>query len=306
MGKKKTAIVGDFLSEEDQQKQERMRRQKEAEHAARLASESRQASKAAEAKQPTAEKAKTHVAGQKGGERVKDLSAEIMAEAEEVERKTREAQAAAAGETKKTETIRRHRGSLGRGKIYQAAKSKVENKYYSISEALKLLRDISYTKFTPTVEVHLTVTQPGNSASVDLPYSTGKTKRIALADDTTIADIEKGLINFDVLLASPAQMPKIVRLAKVLGPRGLMPNPKNGTIVDDPQAAAKKLADSATVLLKTEKSAPIIHTVAGKLSQNDEELSANIRVLLAAFGNDLTKATLKSTMSPGIKLELPR
>ncbi len=287
MGKKRTAVVGDLLSEEDLQKQERQKRQKEAAKAAKMA-----------AKTHVEEATTTHVPGQKGGERVKDLSTEMLAEAEAVRQKEQEATQPAPETVKKPKVIRE------RGKIYKAARSKVETKDYPLPEALKLLRDISYAKMDATVELHLNLTEKNQSANVELPFSTGKTKKIAVANDQTLEKIEKNQIDFDILVASPSQMAKLVKFAKTLGPRGLMPNPKNGTIADNPEETAKKMAASATVSLKTDKDSVAVHTTLGKLSQKDEEILANIKAVLSAFSLKLKNATLKSTMSPGIKISL--
>lgn len=190
-----------------------------------------------------------------------------------------------------------------RGKSYQAAKSKVDvTKVYATSDAIKLLREVSLTKFDATVELHLVLKEKGVSKEVELPHSTGKTRKIAIADDATIAKIESGQIDFDVLYASPEQMGKLVKFAKILGPRGLMPNPKTGTIVTDPAAAIKKIS-AKSLVLKTEKDAPLIHTVVGKLSMTDVQLAANISAIFNCLSN-ISKAILKSTMSPGIKLLL--
>ncbi|KKU78514.1 MAG: 50S ribosomal protein L1, partial [Candidatus Amesbacteria bacterium GW2011_GWA2_47_70] len=172
---------------------------------------------------------------------------------------------------------------------------------------IKLLRDVSLTKFDATVELHLVLKEKGLSKEIELPHPTGFARRVAIADDATMAKIAAGKIDFDVLLASPADMPKLVKYAKVLGPRGLMPNPKNGTIVDNPAATAKKLAGSNTISVKTEKDAPLIHTVVGKLSMTDVQLIDNTSVILNSLFpkesiSQISKAVLKSTMSPAIKL----
>lgn len=190
-----------------------------------------------------------------------------------------------------------------RSKAYLAAKKQVDvNKNYSLDDGLKLLHSISISKTNDTVELHINVKEPGLSREVTLPHPTGKSKSIAVANDETLTQIESGKTNFDVLLASPAQMAKLVKFAKVLGPRGLMPNPKNGTVVADPEAKAKILASSNVVTLKTEKDTPVIHTIAGKLSMNDELLTKNINAILTALSGKTTKVVLKSTMSPAIKL----
>lgn len=188
-----------------------------------------------------------------------------------------------------------------RSKAYVSAKTKVDPfKTYPLNAALKLLREVSLAKFDGTVELHLITKEAGSSFNLDLPHSTGKAKIIAIATDEVIAEIEKGNISFNTLLASPAQMPKLIKLAKILGPKGLMPNPKNGTVVPDPEAAAQKLSQSSTITLKTEKSAPVIHTTVGKLSFTDEKLIANIQAILSVVKP--LKAVLKSTISPAIKL----
>ncbi len=192
-----------------------------------------------------------------------------------------------------------------RSKAYLAAKKQVDvNKNYSLDHGLKLLHNISISKTNDTVELHINVKEPGLSREVTLPHPTGKTKTIAVANDETIAQIESGKTNFDVLLASPAQMAKLVKFAKILGPRGLMPNPKNGTVVADPEAKAKIMASSNVITLKTEKDTPVIHTIAGKLSMPDKNLSDNIESILSVLSPKVVKIVLKSTMSPAIKLQI--
>lgn len=191
-----------------------------------------------------------------------------------------------------------------RSKNYQAAKTKVnpETKY-SLSDAIKLLRDISYSKTNDTVELHITLVEKGFNKNVELPHSTGRTRQVAIADETTITKIAAGKIDFDVLLASPSDMPKLVKFAKVLGPKGLMPNPKNGTVVDNPLSSKSKFESATSVELKPDKDGLAMHLVVGKLSMNNELLTQNILAVLRHL--PLTsKVVLKSTMSPAIKLLL--
>ncbi len=255
-----------------------------------------------ELKKKAAEKLHQKKLRQGKGERVVDTTAESLAELEVVEKKLQESQNLQPQEpTSKTSSFKKSRV---RSKPYQAAKSKVGvSKVYTISDAIKLLRDISLTKFDATVELHLVLKEKGAPKEVELPHSTGKTRRVAIADEATVAKIESGKIDFDVLYASPNQMGKLVKFAKVLGPKGLMPNPKNGTVVADPTSAIKKLSDKS-VVLKTEKEAPLIHTIVGKLSASDQQLTANIKAILDAFEGKLVKVVLKSTMSPAIKIQV--
>jgi len=232
--------------------------------------------------------------GMGGGQRVVDTTAESLAELEVIEAK-------AADSVPESEKTKSKKQVKIRSKAYQTAKAKVDPlKTYSLPDGLKLLREVSLAKFDGTVELHLTTKDIGGSFNIELPHSTGKDKIIAIATDETIAKIEKGDLNFTVLLATPSQMPKLVKLAKVLGPKGLMPNPKNGTVVPDPEAAAKKLSQSSMVTLKTEKSAPVIHTIVGKLSFTDKDLTTNIQAILSVVKP--IKSVLKSTISPAIKI----
>jgi len=245
----------------------------------------------------------TKAPGLKGGQRVVDTTAETLAEYETIQQK----QAAAAAPDTETAPVKTStKKSRLRSNAYKQAKLKIDSdQTYSLSAALTLLKEVSLTKFDPTVELHLILKSGSFNQNIELPFSTGKTKRIAVADDQVMAQIEAGKIDFDVLFASPAQMGKLVKFAKVLGPKGLMPNPKNGTVVADPEAAAKKVAGQISVTLKTEKSAPVIHTIIGKLSQKPAELTKNIETIFAALPqNQLKKAVIKSTMSPAIKFTL--
>ncbi|MEK7154976.1 MAG: hypothetical protein AAB697_02515 [Patescibacteria group bacterium] len=213
-------------------------------------------------------------------------------------------------ETPVTEEVKKVKIARIRSKPYQTAKSKVDvTKTYTISDAIKLLRDVTLTKFDGTVELHLVLKDlPAGrqEKEIELPHSTGKVRKIGVANDEFIKQLESGTVNLDLdsLYASPDQMGKLVKFAKVLGPKGLMPNPKNGTVVPDPEKSAKTAASKTSVILKTEKDAPLIHTTIGKLSMNSELLTQNLKAVLNAFAGQLTKAVLKSTMSPAIKLTI--
>lgn len=190
-----------------------------------------------------------------------------------------------------------------RSKNYKAAKAKTDiDKLYSTADALKLLREVSYSKAGGTVELHLNLKEKISTREVEIPHVTGKSKTIAVANDATIAKIEAGKIDFDILLASPAQMAKLVKFAKVLGPKGLMPNPKIGTVTDNPDKKAADMASKNSIQLKCEKDAPLIHLVIGKLAMTDKDLSENIAPILSSLEGKMTKAVIKSSMSPAIKL----
>lgn len=191
-----------------------------------------------------------------------------------------------------------------RGKKYISAKSKVNKENtYSLPEAIKLIKDIKYSNFDETLEMHMTVKKVPTTANVSLPNSFGKEKKVVLASETVLGELEKGKINFDVLLATAEMMPKLVKYARILGPKGLMPNPKNGTLIKSEKDASK--FSSATKTLKTEKEAPLIHTSFGKLSMDDKKLVENANAILKALGGNkqMVKVFLKSTMSPSVKIQ---
>ena len=187
---------------------------------------------------------------------------------------------------------------------YKEAKAKISReKLYKLDEAIKLVKDSSFSKFDGTMEMHLVVKRGNVNENVTLPYSAGKTKRVEVASEKTIEKLKGGKIDFDVLLALPDMMPELVPFAKLLGPRGLMPNPKNGTLIKSEKETSKFSGNSLSV--RTEKSQPVIHTIFGKVSQADRELAENATVILDAIGTkSILKAYIKSTMSPSVKLSL--
>lgn len=193
------------------------------------------------------------------------------------------------------------------GKAIRAAKSKVDpQKKYELSEAIKLVKSGNITKFVSTVTLHLNLVTKDAPTRVELtfPHMAGAAKRVAIVTDELLKNIEKGKIEFDILVTSPAFMPKLAKFAKVLGPKGLMPSPKAGTVTPDPEKKAKEFEAGKTVV-KAEAKFPLMHVTVGKINQADEELIANIKALLDAVKlKNVTKATLVSTMSPGVKLQL--
>ncbi|OGD92999.1 hypothetical protein A2697_05060 [Candidatus Curtissbacteria bacterium RIFCSPHIGHO2_01_FULL_41_44] len=215
------------------------------------------------------------------------------------------------------------------GKKYRQASQLIDkNKVYPAREAIDLLYKIKVTRFDPTVELHLNVTDKNIRGSVSLPHPVGKKKekkilifsdqkpetgdkQIIFCDEKTIDEIENGKLkpvrDFDQVLAQPKFIPGLTRVAKILGPRGLMPNPKNGTILDSQiQNFIAKIGKKKTGFgFQTDPTAPIIHTKLGKLSAKPAQIEENLKALVAAIGQTkIKKAFIKSTMSPGIKVDL--
>lgn len=187
-----------------------------------------------------------------------------------------------------------------------------KNKIYKLTDAVSLLPKLTIAEFDETVELHINTTDTGISGQMSLPHGTGKQTRVVIINptedaqtaDELIKKIEGGTIDFDVLIATPDAMPRLARVARVLGPRGLMPNPKNGTVTPKPEDTAKKFA-GGQFNYKTEAKFPLLHLIVGKVSFGDEKLEANIKAAIKTVNTkNIKNATLKSTMSPGIKLDI--
>ena len=190
-----------------------------------------------------------------------------------------------------------------RGKKYIESKAKIiKTTLYSLEDAIKLVKDISSVKFDGTFEMHLVTKKVGTTAQVTLPFSSGKRKKIEVADEKTLEKLKTGKIDFDLLLSTAEMMPKLVVFAKLLGPKGLMPNPKNGTIIKSLKDAEKFKGNMITI--KTEREAPLIHTSFGKISQKNEELVKNAEAIILSLGGSkaIMRAFIKSTMSPSVKI----
>ncbi len=224
------------------------------------------------------------------------------------------------------------------GKKYMAAAAKIEaNKSYSPDEAIKLVKETSITKFDATVEIHMRMGLDPRQADqqvrdvVVLPHGLGKTVRVLvfaqaegvekareggadiIADsDEWIGKIQAGFTDFDVAIATPDMMGKAGRLGRVLGPRGLMPNPKAGTVVppeDLPRVIRE--AKAGRVEFRLDKTANI-HVPIGKVSFGANELYNNLAALMdaikkakpaAAKGSYIRKITVTTTMGPGIHVD---
>jgi len=222
-----------------------------------------------------------------------------------------------------------------RGKKYQELAKKLEvGKAYSLAEALALASETSPAKFDASVEVHVVLgVDPRQAdqnirATVSLPHGTGKTVRVAafVPDDeaaaakTAGADVageeavkkllEKEQLDFDILVATPQMMPKLGKFARLLGPRGLMPNPKSGTVATNVSKAVKE-AKGGRVEYRVDKQA-IVHLSVGKVSFGGDKLTANTRAFFDSL-QSVKPSSLKSTyiktinvtttMGPGIKVD---
>ena len=225
---------------------------------------------------------------------------------------------------------------MAKGKRIRSARESVDElKQYQLGEAVKLVKENAKAKFDETVELSMNLgVDPRHSDQmvrgvVSLPHGTGKTVRVAVfargdkaaeaeaagadvvgADD--LADkIQAGQIDFDRVIATPDMMPVVGKLGKILGPRGMMPNPKLGSVTQD-VAEAVKNAKGGQVEYRVEK-AGIIHAGVGKASFAEAALEENVRTLITAVnrakpsgtkGTYIKRIGLSSTMGPGIKLDV--
>lgn len=224
-----------------------------------------------------------------------------------------------------------------RGRKYQEAAAKVDrSKYYTRDEAIALIKETVTTKFDPTVEVHLRLGVDPRKADqmvrdvVVLPHGLGKTVRVLvfaqgedarlaeeagadiIADDDVITQIQNGWTEFDVAIAVPSMMGKVGRLGRVLGPRGLMPNPRSGTVAPGPDLPRLiQEAKAGRVSYRVDRTGNI-HAPLGKASFTPEQLRENLQSMLDSIkkarpatvkGTYVRRVTLANTMGPGIRVD---
>lgn len=191
-----------------------------------------------------------------------------------------------------------------RGKKYRAQIAQVEKgTAYSIEDAVALVKKTSYASFDSAVELHAKLKAEGTRGTIVLPHGTGKSKKVAVADDETIEAIAAGKMDFDVLLATPAQMPKLAKFAKVLGPKGLMPSPKAGTVTDDIEKVKNEIG-GGRIEYRMDKNG-VVHTSIGRTSFTDEQLIENFRTLEQVLTSaKILSLSLAATMGPGVKVKI--
>ena len=226
---------------------------------------------------------------------------------------------------------------MKKSKRHVANLEKIEkNKLYSVEEAVKLVKETSNSKFDATVEVAMNLNLDVKKVdqqlrgAVVLPYGTGKSKRILVltkgegakaarelgadyvGDVDMITKIEKeNWFDFDVIIATPDMMPMLGKIGKLLGPKGLMPNPKTGTVTNDVAKAVEE-TKKGKVNYRTD-SFGNVHGIVGKVSFDDDKLVENLKAFVEAImkvkpstvkGTYVKNISISSTMSPGVKLDL--
>lgn len=238
--------------------------------------------------------------------RLTDMGQIALEEAERVSEREKkiEEEAKEIGLKVSKKTVTKKVTTKKRSRRYLDSRKKIDRqKVYPLAEAINLVKDTSITHFNGSIELHLTAKESDLNGEISFPHSTGKEAKIVIADDGVIEKIKKGQIDFDLLLATPEMMKKIAPLAKILGPRGLMPNPKNNTISEQPEKLVKKMAGKTRY--KSEKKSPLIHLVVGKVNDPEKKLLENIQAVFNSLGvTKINKAVVCATMGPGIKLLL--
>lgn len=271
----------------------------------------------------------------KSGKKSKKHLEEVKAEEERQARKVERAAAEAAGDKPKGAAPVTRPRIERRGKKYQEAFKQVEKgKAYSLKDAIELAIKTSPVKFDATLEIHARLGVDPRQADQNirttlvLPHGNGKTVRVAVfapadvckaakaagadiaEDEEFLKQLEKGVTDFDVLISTPQYMPKLGKFARVLGPKGLMPNPKAGTVTMDVEKAVKE-SKAGKVEYRVDKQA-IVHIGVGKVSFGTEKLLDNANAFLdslkAQKPNSLKGSYVKSvfiatTMGPSILLE---
>jgi large subunit ribosomal protein L1 len=220
------------------------------------------------------------------------------------------------------------------GKKFEAASKQVEPRPYTLNDAVPLIQKIKYVKFDETVELHMRLGVDPKHAdqmvrgTVVLPNGLGKSKKVLViasgekqreaeaagADmvggEDMVTKIQGGWIDFDAVIATPDMMRSVGKLGKVLGPRGLMPNPKTGTVTTDVSTAVKEIK-AGKVEFRVDKGG-VIHAPVGKISFATDKLFENAHTLIqavirakpaAAKGKYVKSVTLCSTMGPGVHLD---
>lgn len=215
-------------------------------------------------------------------------------------------------ETKKKEktkkTVKSSKPKVKSKKYQKNIEGFESGKIYKIAEAVELVKKHSYSKFDGTVNlaIKLQKSKKGDDAvrgTIKLPHGAGRVLKVAIADEKLIEEIKKGKSDFDILVATPAMMPKLGQVAKILGPKGKMPNPKDGTVVEDPKTVANDL--SVNVVRYRQDMGGNVHLPVGKVSFETEKLSENVQAVLKSLAHlKKVSATLSPTMGPGVKLDL--
>lgn len=278
----------------------------------------------------TEEPEKYAKSGKKSKKHIEEVKAEEERQARKVERKAKET----AGEKPKGAAPKIRSRIERRGKKYQEVAKLIEKKPYSLKDAIELAVKSSPVKFDASVEIHVRLGVDPRQADQNirttlvLPNGNGKTVRVAVfapldicktakaagadiaEDEEFLKKLDKGTIDFDILISTPQYMPKLGKYARLLGPKGLMPNPKAGTVTMDVEKAVKE-SKAGKVEYRVDKQA-IVHIGIGKVSFGADKLVANANAFLDSLkaqkpaslkGSFVKSVFVTTTMGPSVQIE---
>lgn len=245
-------------------------------------------------------------------------SAKAIAEAEEKQAKQERKSSEESPPDQPKAAITPTRSRLERrGKHFRKSAELIEEgKLYNLEEAIDLAQKTSHVKFDATVELHINLGVDPRHAdqnirdNIVMPAGTGKDVKVAVADEDLLAKLDKGVIDFDVLVSTPSFMPKLGKYARVLGPKGLMPNPKSGTVTTDVDKAVAE-AKAGKVEYRVDTTG-IVHLGVGKVSFTPSKLLQNVQAVTASIkankpssvkGNYVRAVYLTTSMGPSISID---
>ncbi len=291
MGKKKSVIIDDSVAEEPKKK----------------APEPKAPVETAPAEEATAGKAVVEEKAE--AKDSAETTAAVTSKGSKTKKEDKKSKRATKKEVKRKAT---------KSEKYQKAAENIERtKRYSVLDAVEKAKVASFSKFDGSMEIHMNTAQKNMRGLVSLPFASGRKLTVLafgkgadesgadiIGDDEKISAIQKGKVDFDVVVTTADWMPKLAKIAAILGPRGLMPNPKSGTITTDLKKAVTDI-QSGKVEYKTDRNAQTMHLVIGKVSQSSDEIAANVKMLVNSIGKTrIKKVVLAPTMGAGVKVDL--
>lgn len=235
-------------------------------------------------------------------EREKEIKKEIKEAKEEEKKQTKELKSKGTEEQKRKKP--RH------GKKYRNILKAIEKgRDYELSEALALVKKTSITKFDSSIEMHIKIDKKMENIRgvVALPGGLAKERKVLEITNTNVDDVLKeikdGKADFDIIIAHPEIMPKLASLAKILGPKGLMPNPKSGTVTENTKEVAEEFKKKK-IEFKADKG-NVVHALIGRVSFDDMKLKENFEAILSALPKGKIQSIyLSSSMGPSVKVQI--